>query len=90
MVRNDRKQRLNDVGFVWDVLAEAWDEGYTNLLKFREVEGHCKVSNTFRLGQYPLGQWVSIQRKVKNSMSSERKQRLDDIGFIWDASKDKT
>ena len=30
-----------------------------------------------------LAQWVSNQRKDKDKMSPERRQRLDALGFVW-------
>jgi hypothetical protein len=86
----ERKQRLDDIGFIWDPFAEAWEEGFNKLLQFKELEGHCRVAQGFKLNEFNLGNWVSTQRNAKDSMSPERKQRLDDIGFVWDASKDKT
>ena len=87
---SDRKQRLDDIGFLWDPLAEQWEEGFSKLLQFKELEGHCRMPSSFKLDGFKLGKWVSNQRKAYDSMPLKRKQRLDDIGFIWDASKDKT
>ena len=84
------RQRLDDVGFIWDPFSEAWEEGFGKLLQFKELEGHCRVPQKFKLDGVNLGNWVSHQRMTKDRLSPERKQRLDDIGFIWDASKDKT
>ena len=86
----ERRQRLDDIGFIWDPIAEFWEEGFSKLLQFKEAEGHCRVPQRFKLDGFNLGSWVTVQRKTKDSMSPERKQRLDDIGFIWDASKGKT
>jgi len=86
----ERKQRLDDIGFIWDPFAEAWEEWFNKLLQFKELEGHCKVPVTYEIAGFNLGNWVGTQRRAKDSMSPERKQRLDDIGFIWDASKGKT
>jgi hypothetical protein len=87
---SERKQRLDDIGFVWDPNAADWEEAFLKLIQFKEAEGHCRMVESLKLEGFGLGRWVSKQRKDKDSMSSERKQRLDDIGFIWDASKDKT
>jgi hypothetical protein len=86
----NRKQQLDDIGFVWDPLAARWEEGFAKLVFYLEHNGHCKVPQTFKLEGFNLGTWVSNRRKTKASMSPERKQQLDDIGFIWDTSKDKT
>ena len=86
----ERQHRLDEIGFVWEYRIETWEEGVNNLLKFKEIEGHCRVPKTFKLDGFALGSWMHRQRKFVHSMSPERKQRLDDIGFIWDASKDKT
>ena len=82
----ERKQRLDDIGFVWDAIAEQWEDGFSKLLKFKEAEGHCRVPTSYRLGSYNLGVWLSAQREAKDSMSSERRQRLDGIGFVWDVN----
>ena len=87
---SERRQRLDDIGFVWDPVREAWEEGFSKLVRFKETEGHLRVTQRFKLNGFSLGLWVSAQRKAKDSMSPERKQRLDDVGFVWDASKDKT
>jgi hypothetical protein len=86
----ERKQRLDDIGFIWDPFTEAWEEGFSKLVEFKETEGHCRVPNRLKLEGFNLGNWVASQRARADRMSAERRQRLDDIGFIWDASKDKT
>ena len=30
-----------------------------------------------------LGVWLGNQRKAKNKISADRRQRLESIGFIW-------
>jgi hypothetical protein len=87
---SERRRRLDDIGFVWDTITEAWEEGFSKLFQFKDREGHCRVPTYFKLNGFTLGRWVVRQRTVKDSISPERKQKLDDIGFIWDASKDKT
>ena len=87
---SERKQRLDEIGFIWDAFTEAWDKGFGKLLQFKTVEGHCRVPFRSELDGFKLGRWVHKQRPLKATMSPERKQRLDDIGFIWDASKGKT
>ena len=80
----DRLIRLDQLGFIWDVSTEQWEKGFSNLVKFREREGHCRVSQKHLENQYKLGIWVGTQRANKNKLASDRLKRLDELGFIWD------
>jgi hypothetical protein len=80
----ERRQRLDALGFVWEVLTAQWEEGFRSLELFRQREGHCRVSQTHREQGYRLGQWVGDQRTAQDTMLPERRQRLDALGFVWD------
>ena len=84
----ERAERLDALGFVWDVLTDEWEKGFSNLQQFREREGNCRVSRRHKEGDFNLGDWASRQRAKKDSTPPERKQRLDDIGFFGN-SRDK-
>src|SRR5262249_13679902 len=60
-----------------------WEEGFSSLRAFKRQYGHCLVPRWHMQGKYKLGQWVAVQRYRKAKLSSERKKRLDDIGFVW-------
>src|SRR5262249_34756552 len=60
-----------------------WEEGFSALRTFKRQHGHCLVPRWHMQGKYKLGQWVAVQRYRKANLSSERKRRLDDIGFVW-------
>lgn len=81
------RRRLNAIGFVWDGHEHAWEEGFVALTKFKACEGHCRVPRYHVEGAYKLGQWVSVQRLSRDTMSAERRKRLDAIGFVWDGRK---
>jgi hypothetical protein len=83
----ERKQRLNAIGFVWDVCQTQWEEGFAALTLFEAREGHCNVPNPHVEADFNLGSWVRNQRHKKDSMSADRRKRLDDIGFNWDPYK---
>lgn len=78
-----RRQRLDDIGLDWDVLEAKWEGGYSALKEFKAREGHCYVPAKHREGTFRLGQWVGVQRSTKDTMSTERRQRLDEVGFVW-------
>jgi len=54
---------------------------------FKAREGHCRVPNEHVEGSYRLGSWVRHRREEKATMTAERRQRLDDIGFLWRVHK---
>src|SRR5262249_35055775 len=80
----ERRRRLDALGFVWDPYDADWDEGFRYLTIYKEREGHCRVPRGHRENGFGLGQWVADQRKAKGMMPAERRQRLDELEFIWD------
>jgi superfamily II DNA or RNA helicase len=83
---DSRRKKINDIGFVWDPFDEDWEIGFSHLKRFRELEGHCRVPQTYKVENgFPLGQWVGVQRLSKARMSRDRVRRLDELGFIWDS-----
>ncbi len=85
----ERQQRLDAIGFVWDPLEGAWEEGFAALTTFKAREGHCNVLKLHIEGTFKLGQWGGVQRQRKDTMPVERKHRLDAIGFIWDTHENR-
>jgi superfamily II DNA or RNA helicase len=81
----ERRQRLNEIGFIWNVLESVWEEGFTALTAFKTREAHCNVPQPHVEETFNLGIWVATQRRNKDTMSAERRQRLDEISFVWDA-----
>ena len=61
MMDPERICKLNAVGFEWelqkDTYVESWENRYNQLLKFKVINGHCRVPKSS--GDNPqLGQWV--------------------------------
>jgi hypothetical protein len=82
----ERRRRLDELGFVWDPFTSDWEEGFAYLNRYKEREGHCRVPRDYKEGDYSLNNWVRGQRRNKAKLSEERRRRLDKIGFIWKES----
>jgi superfamily II DNA or RNA helicase len=75
---------LDDLGFIWNVLENQWEEGFEYLVAYKEEFGDCLVKRITQYRDYKLGTWVNNQRTKRKSLTPERFSRLDDLGFVWD------
>jgi len=83
----DRFKKLDAIGFVWNVLDEAWEQMFSELERYVKENGDALVPGTFMTkSKQSLGTWVSTQRERSRAgrMSSDRFKKLDAIGFVWD------
>ena len=82
-----RIERLNKIGFVWDVHIAQWETMFARLLEFKGKEGHCRVPDRYSEDK-ALSGWVNTQRAEnrKRQLSKEHKRRLEEIGFIWEVT----
>jgi hypothetical protein len=83
VMSKERRQRLEGLGFVWDTSSDRWDEGFNYLKTYKDREGHCLVRQDHSENGSRLGGWVSVQRTRRNTMPKERRQRLEELGFVW-------
>ena len=80
----ERIQRLDALGFVWDVYAEQWEKGLKEISTYKEEHGDCLVAaKHITASNYKLGAWVNMQRSRKDRLTPEQVQRLDALGFVW-------
>ena len=93
---------LNHIGFVWDASDkiggskrddEGWMRMFEQLMEYKEQHGDCLVPNKYE-DNPKLGRWVATQRQLYQNtkkgkttrMTEERIHKLEEIGFVWDAS----
>ena len=87
----ERRTRLEDLyKWSWDLLSDAWEDGYAQLKLYSDAEGNCRVpARHVTSDGYRLGQWVSLQRPCKDKMPAERRNRLEELpGWSWDPFSD--
>ncbi|MEX0940137.1 MAG: Helicase associated domain protein [Candidatus Babeliales bacterium] len=89
LLAQERYKKLNDLGFVWDRNNSSWEQMFAELLSFKDKNGHCNVSARYNVSK-KLMTWVSQQRHLYkmggNQLFLKRIDKLNAIGFIWDAN----
>ena len=78
----DQLERLDALGFSWDVHSEQWEENFAALQKFHEREGHSRVEQKHKENGVKLGSWVSKQRLRKDGLTPDQLERLNSLGFF--------
>lgn len=65
---------------------DKWNLLYKELIAYAAVHGGCRVNQRDKQ-HAELGAWVKKQRKYKkiNLLCLARQEKLDKIGFVWDA-----
>jgi superfamily II DNA or RNA helicase len=74
----ERQQRLQDLpGWTLNMLEDKWDSGYRHLVEYVETNGSAQVLQSYVADDgYRLGKWVSVQRRIWDKLTEDRKQRL--------------
>ena len=70
-------------------MEEAWEAGFNALATYVEENGNSNVPAKYKTESgYSLGRWVSKQRSNRDKLPSKKKDRLEQLGFIWDLKRD--
>lgn len=91
---DERQYELEKMGFIWDSHEAAWDERLEDLKNYRSRFGNCLVPTTYDVDR-SLGVWVKCQRRQlrlfhlgkPTTMTHERFEKLDRLGFDWNPRK---
>jgi hypothetical protein len=79
ILASDRAARLEGLpDWTWDTVAERWEHAFSLLEKFVLREGNSRVPKSHIEEGFPLGTWVSNQRRTiaAGKLSAERASRL--------------
>ena len=73
----------------WDRLSERWEEAFACLRQFSEREGHSRVPQRYETDDgYVLGKWVGTQRRLRDTIDLDRRQRLEALpGWVWNIER---
>jgi len=80
-----KEQKLDELGVVWNMLSQQWENMYTLLVKYKKREGYCDVPLYHTENGKNLGTWLNTQRqyKKKGNLDAAKGQKLEAIGIVW-------
>ncbi len=84
----ERTQRLESLsGWTWEPRSSRWEEAYGHLQRYCASEGVSQVPGTYKTKEgFKLGLWVANQRQRMDTISPERRRRLESLkGWVWKA-----
>jgi hypothetical protein len=92
----ERREWLNEIGFVWDELERRWETAKIALTTYKEVHGNLEVPRASTVPSsapwaeetwgMPLGSSVNHIRVKGMYLSGdkpERREWLNEVGFRW-------
>lgn len=82
----DKRSKLESLrDWTWDVLSEKWEIGFREAQAYSVEHGDCTPPQKYITPSgYPLGTWISMQRRRRDVMDPESKKRLEDLnGWKW-------
>ena len=84
-LRADRVQELDELRFVWNAFDAVWEDGFRQLLRYKQEHGDCIVPRG-PLEYRDLANWVHAQRRNRKDgkLNGEQIRRLDEQGFVWE------
>nr|WP_280919118.1 helicase associated domain-containing protein [Streptomyces sp. SPB4] len=73
---------------VFNTERQDWRRGIEAAWRYREREQHLEVPYEHTEGPYPLGRWLSDQRRTfrAGQMTGERATELEGLGIVWDTA----
>ena len=85
-LNEERRQRLDAIGFDWDPMESWWPAMFEKLVAYRNKHGHCCVC---KRAHPSLAQWTSQQRCLarRGQLSKDKRRQLDGIGFDWNPTE---
>ena len=84
---DDRKQKLQQIGFVLNVFNARWETMYKLAKTYYQHYGNSEIGYRFKtingydedINGVSLGQWLGVQRRNFDTLDDEKKQKLSNI-----------
>ena len=85
---NERIEKLNKIGFIWDPKETSWNKKLAVLCHFRKTHGHWRIPKNLLVDVVNLSAWLARQRiqfwrfkeGKSTTLTAERLRKLDEAG----------
>ncbi|MDD5343924.1 MAG: helicase associated domain-containing protein, partial [Smithella sp.] len=87
----DKIERLEKIGFTWQIWDEQFEKGFQETLRHKERTGTPHAIASYKTPEdYTLGSWQNSQRisYKKGNLSPDRIKQLEEIGFKWELQEE--
>ncbi|MEV6849222.1 Helicase associated domain protein [Actinoplanes sp. NPDC051411] len=80
---------LDEIGFIWDPLATAWDRAMAAARAFHTRHGHLNVPEGHIEDGIDLNSWLCTQRNTNRAgtLTADRRDKLEELGIVWEPMK---
>jgi superfamily II DNA or RNA helicase len=82
-INDAQRSELNQMGFTWNLSDEEFDRRLRILRSYRLKYGHSQVPFSWVEDDVQLGSWVNTIRTGRITLTTEQRQLLDDLDFVW-------
>tara|TARA_Y100000294_G_C8357318_1_gene257263 strand:- start:189 stop:614 length:426 start_codon:yes stop_codon:yes gene_type:complete len=82
----EKVSRLEEIGFIWNLHEEAFEQGCQETLRYKKQSGDANAPIAYKTPEgFALGPWQSRQRdKFKQGILDKRNiKKLEEVGFLW-------
>ena len=86
ILSKDFVKRLEEIGFVWDIMGETYEKGFNETLKYKRLFDTPNVPTDYITPEgYNLGTWQAHRRQFykNNKLTQDQIKKLELIGFSW-------
>ena len=90
-ISQDRIKQLDELGFYWRDIGyhdKLWNDTFEKLKEFKVDNGHIELPFEYETNEgLKLYIWTQTQRRKRKekTLSLERINKLDSLGFVWNA-----
>ena len=88
-LRKDREDLLNEINFIWDFLDHVWNRNYELMADIYKKQGYSHIPYDLIVNGIKLGSWQAELRKDRKTLTPERLEKLEKIGFIFNVAEER-